>query len=310
MCRTGGEQGFPVPDGPSIRLIASDMDGTLTGTDRIVPPETPELINALVSRGIEYVVVTGRRLVTAMEPLGPDLSHLHFVASNGAEVAHGTRRLRVVPFPRDLISRAVEVASRRDGVFCFVSTADGPHRVMGATPDGPYAAEIASFADYEHHPWEWATELPDDNIITFVIAHVIWTDDEVLADFSSFADEFTFMPATKGCIDTTLAGVDKGVGLSWLMESQGISPAEAVSFGDSSNDIPTGEAVGYSVAVANSRTRMLEAADYVIGSADQHAEQVALAAMIDAFDREGRLSPRGLLESFELAGWDGARPRP
>lgn len=113
------------------------------------------------------------------------------------------------------------------------------------------------------------------------------------------------MPGSAGCIDTTLAGVDKGAGLSWLMDSEGVAPFEAVSFGDSMNDIPTGEAVGYSVAMANSRPQLLEEAGYVIGTADQRAVQISLAAMIDAYDREGRLSPHGLLGALELAGWNG-----
>ena len=47
-----------------IRLIASDMDGTLLDEYGNVPPETFELIHALREKGIHFVASSGRRYDT------------------------------------------------------------------------------------------------------------------------------------------------------------------------------------------------------------------------------------------------------
>ena len=47
-----------------IRLIASDMDGTLLDEFGNVPPETFELIHALHEKGIHFVASSGRRYDT------------------------------------------------------------------------------------------------------------------------------------------------------------------------------------------------------------------------------------------------------
>ena len=44
-----------------IKLIASDMDGTLLDEHSKVPPETFELIEALREKGVHFAVSSGRR---------------------------------------------------------------------------------------------------------------------------------------------------------------------------------------------------------------------------------------------------------
>ena len=55
-----------------IKLIASDMDGTLLDEHSKVPPETFELIEALREKGVHFAVSSGRRydrLCTFFEPV-------------------------------------------------------------------------------------------------------------------------------------------------------------------------------------------------------------------------------------------------
>ena len=47
-----------------IKLIASDMDGTLLDGDGNVPPETYDLIRRLNAGGISFVASSGRRFDT------------------------------------------------------------------------------------------------------------------------------------------------------------------------------------------------------------------------------------------------------
>ncbi|WP_370551463.1 HAD family hydrolase, partial [Collinsella sp. D33t1_170424_A12] len=53
--------GIGTRGGPMIKLIASDMDGTLLDEHGEVPPETFELIVALRERGIHFAASSGRR---------------------------------------------------------------------------------------------------------------------------------------------------------------------------------------------------------------------------------------------------------
>ncbi len=43
-----------------IRLIATDLDGTLLDSKKQLPEELPRLLEALTERGISFVPVSGR----------------------------------------------------------------------------------------------------------------------------------------------------------------------------------------------------------------------------------------------------------
>ena len=83
-----------------IKLIASDMDGTLLNEHGEVPPETFDLIEALREKGVHFAASSGRRydrLCTFFEPVR---DHMDFVASNGAQLQRLRQSRRTLVFPR------------------------------------------------------------------------------------------------------------------------------------------------------------------------------------------------------------------
>lgn len=50
-----------------IKVIASDMDGTLLGNDHKVAPETLKAIHEACDAGIRFMIATGRNFKGAME---------------------------------------------------------------------------------------------------------------------------------------------------------------------------------------------------------------------------------------------------
>ena len=71
-----------------VKLIASDMDGTLLDGEGNVPPETFDLIKRLKTAGIGFVASSGRRFDTLQELFAPVSDQMDFVASNGAQDAY------------------------------------------------------------------------------------------------------------------------------------------------------------------------------------------------------------------------------
>ena len=61
-----------------IKLIASDMDGTLLDAEGNVPPETFELISGLRRCGVHFVASSGRRFDTLSEQFAPVVDLMDF----------------------------------------------------------------------------------------------------------------------------------------------------------------------------------------------------------------------------------------
>lgn len=59
------------------------------------------------------------------------------------------------------------------------------------------------------------------------------------------------------------SGVSKGDGLAWLASDAGVELDQIVFFGDNFNDLPAFEVAGFSVAVGNAKSDVLDSADFV-----------------------------------------------
>jgi Cof subfamily protein (haloacid dehalogenase superfamily) len=89
------------PLNPSIRLIASDIDGTLLNPQFQISPGDLDALRRAHAAGIEVVLVTGRRHTFAL-PIAHQLGFdLWLISSNGAV----TRSLAGETFHRDLMPR-------------------------------------------------------------------------------------------------------------------------------------------------------------------------------------------------------------
>jgi hypothetical protein len=89
------------PLNPSIRLIASDIDGTLLNPQFQISPGDLDALRRAHAAGIEVVLVTGRRHTFAL-PIARQLGFdLWLISSNGAI----TRSLAGETFHRDLMPR-------------------------------------------------------------------------------------------------------------------------------------------------------------------------------------------------------------
>ena len=69
-----------------IKVIASDMDGTLLGLDHKVAPRTLEAIHRAQEQGIRFMIATGRNFRSAMEELEELDLECDYLVGSGAEV--------------------------------------------------------------------------------------------------------------------------------------------------------------------------------------------------------------------------------
>ena len=87
-----------------IRLIASDIDGTLVpeGTGAI-NPEYFEVIKKLKDRGIRFAAVSGRNYNSVAKLFAPVLDDIYLILENGGWILEGSRTLFTRTFQRETV---------------------------------------------------------------------------------------------------------------------------------------------------------------------------------------------------------------
>jgi hydroxymethylpyrimidine pyrophosphatase-like HAD family hydrolase len=268
-----------------IRLVATDLDGTLLRHDGVVPPLTRAVLRAIEESGRHLVFVTGRPprwMPMVVEATG----HAGIaVCGNGAVVMdlHADRIVEVSPLTP---AAAAEAAARmRDAVpgiaFAAERVVEGGdgirvefvredhYRARWPTPDGSPVGPLEELLA-EHGAVKILARVPqpDDpapgsQVPPPRIGSAGGTEvDRLLTDAQAVIGDVatvTHSNPSDTLLEISAPGVSKASALERLATARGISAEQVVAFGDQPNDLPMLRWAGLSYAVANAHPWVLEA---------------------------------------------------
>jgi Cof subfamily protein (haloacid dehalogenase superfamily) len=248
----------------SIRLIASDLDGTLLRRDRSVSDRTRAALARAQAQGIIVVLATARPpLTTRLFAEQAGISG-HAICANGAILYDIVRDELLGHYPLDAgTARGLILALREalPGVsFGFVQGKE-----FACEPDYARTARVEDHGRLlEEVRLGDALDLLDVPLTKLVIRHPERLPLDVLATVRTLGlDGFEATHSGAPFIEIVAANITKAWGLAVLCEQLGIDASEVVAFGDAPNDAAMLRWAGLGVAVANAYPAALEAADEV-----------------------------------------------
>ncbi len=210
------------------KMLICDIDGTLTDENYTLHPGLPRAFRKLELSGIPVALATGN-----VRPVAWALArHLGLsgpiICENGGVVWDWKRDEEVYRLVNgERAKRACE----------WLAT-----QIEGLDAEG-----ILSNAWRES---EWCLYTEEEYVaIVNALQNSEWNDLEVVR--TGFA------------IHINEPGLDKGRGITFALEKIGISPDDCIGVGDSPNDLPMFETVGWSVAVGSAFPEVKDAADAV-----------------------------------------------
>lgn len=261
-----------------IRLIASDMDGTLLDERSQVPPETFELIHELRRRGVIFVASSGRRYRTLRSFFEPVADEMDYVASLGTQVYADGKLLDREVFSTVAIRRLFETCQLFDCLH--LALYDATHTFL-LNDQSAYVRELDK--DLPEAQCVYDPPSPDVSIIK---AAVCCDRPDQIMDMAyvlerELSEWFTFLPSGSRWIDVTPRHVSKATGLEQVLRYYGIDRSEALAFGDSMNDYAMLRYVGHPYVMDNARYGVKQIAQRVIGSNAEHAVQVAMREILE-----------------------------
>ncbi len=270
----------------TIRLVATDIDGTLLRSDHTVSPRAVDAIKAATAAGIFVVFVSGRP-PRWLDDVADQTGHVGTaVGANGAVIY-------------DMHDEQIRSAHWIDRPILAELTTD----LRTAFPDVAFAAEQSDrFAAEQEYVHDWAIN-PNLNRPGHQVAPpVIGSLDDVLAhpafkllakDRGADVDRFLLdaravigargvatHSSSYGLLEISAPGVTKATGLAEVAESLGVSASEVAAIGDMPNDIPMLQWAGHSYAVANAHPDTQNAAGTVTVSNDDDAVALLIESVI------------------------------
>ncbi len=110
-----------------IKLIASDMDGTLLNSSSKIAPETALAIQLAQQHGITFMIATGRGRKEALPLIRSIGMDLPMIAANGGQAFDEKgNSLFTVPLPRNLVQEIVPMLKKHH-LYFELSTTKGTY---------------------------------------------------------------------------------------------------------------------------------------------------------------------------------------
>lgn len=266
------------------RIIALDLDGTLTNHDKVVTPKTREALLQAQEEGTVIVLASGRPtygIVPVAECLEMNTRGGYILAYNGGKIvdAKTGEELFSQYLPDEVLPALYAYAHEHSHALLGYAG----NEIITELPDDQYVKEESRINKMAVHRvgnlLEALEPHPTKLLMTGDPTDMLQAEKDLKAALGEKMDIFRSAPFF---LELVPQGIDKARSLQRLLDLIHLTPADMIAFGDGYNDLSMLQFAGMGVAMANAATEVREGSDYVTLS----NEEDGVAAALEHFRRQ------------------------
>lgn len=257
-----------------IKLVATDMDGTLLDSRKNLPPDFEHWVETHPE--IRVAIASGRQYCTLYENFGSVRDRLLYIAENGALVFHLGEALYQNVMDTGDVLECIRIASEIPGVspiLCGVRSAYMVH--AGET--------VEAQAHLYYHRLAFPERLPAAAEADQIVKIALYIENnrapEMVGRFEGLKPRLLPVVSGPDWIDIANASVSKGAALRSIQTRYNIAPEECMGFGDYMNDYTLLQMCGESYAMANACAGIRAVAKHQTASNDEDGVMAVLRTL-------------------------------
>ncbi|MGO5313052.1 HAD family hydrolase [Bilifractor sp. LCP21S3_A7] len=255
-----------------IRLIASDLDGTLLqGGAQRLRPNTCGLIHRLTRRGIIFLAASGRQYANLQRLFAPVRNEIAYLCENGCLSFYEGEMVHRVTMDRALGQEIMREIIRTPSAEVLLS---GVNTSYIQPKDMSYYYHMRDVVgnNVTLVPDILKTEEPYFKISIYERNGL--TDEEIAFWQERFGRYATVVTGGNDWLDIMPLHVNKGTGIRKLLQKLDVRPEECMAFGDNYNDMEMMKLVGWPVAVDNAKPEILAAGCDHTPTVEEYLEKI------------------------------------
>ena len=217
----------------NIKVIVSDLDGTLLNTHHEITSATKAVFKQLYQRGYIIIIATGRHHIDAKAIIKALDIPLYLVTSNGARIHSPSDELLYAIDIKNAIAASVFKLDIDPTITAVLFkekvwlTSKTNTKINSFQRDLSYPPEVVDFNDLE-----------DYSAIKLFFSHdshevLVGLKDMILKSHSEYLCHAFSLPF---CLEFMDISVDKSVAIAKILDIEGFSFDNAIAFGDGFND--------------------------------------------------------------------------
>ena len=246
-----------------IRLIATDMDGTLLNSRGELSPHFYDVFNELKARNIIFAAASGRQYFTLVENFKEIADDMLFIAENGTYIAYRGKELAIHPLEREIAHELIK-RGRQIGVDIVLATSKG---AFIESKNELFMKEVSKY--YVRNQIVDDLLQVEGDILKVTICDFKGAETHSYEAFKDLEHKAQICVAGEIWLDMMANGVNKGMAIKDIQRKLDINYDETMVFGDYLNDLEMLESAYHSYAMANAHPKAKEIARFVAKSNDE-----------------------------------------
>ncbi|PQJ80978.1 haloacid dehalogenase [Polaribacter porphyrae] len=264
-------------DFSKVKLVVSDMDGTLLNSNHEVSNRFYKLFKQLQKQNITFCAASGRQHNSIVERLHKIKDDIYVIAENGGVAKKGEKVLlshfltaekilKIIPIVRNIASANMVLCCDNSA---FVESKD--ERFLGLFQE--YYASFQQVNDLE----EIAKTVP---VFKIAIYHFESSEQFLYPKIQHLKNEVLLKISGQNWLDISDEKANKGIALRHLQQLLNISKAETMVFGDYHNDIEMMQEADFSFAMENAHKDIKKLATFSTDTNDNFGVEKVLEKLI------------------------------
>ncbi|OCN06281.1 hypothetical protein A4S06_00770 [Erysipelotrichaceae bacterium MTC7] len=249
-----------------IKLILSDMDGTLSHSDKSIPKKADAIFEELLQRGYAVGIATGRSLASVQRDFPKFKDRFTIIAENGGVLFHQGKIIYTSKLDPSVVDQITTEVRKYKDIVPILATA---HAAYGLKEHERFANTFHVY--YPTLIWVDSFAEVDDDVVKMALYFEGYNSKDYEKIFAPIKGDSDLAISASEWMDFSKTGVNKGFGIRKLEELLNLRKDEIMAFGDYLNDYQMLQEVGESYAMSNAHPEVKKVAKHIIGSNDEEA---------------------------------------
>lgn len=252
-----------------VKLIATDMDGTLLDSEKNFPNDMNYVLEKLNEKNVRFIVASGRQYYNLAKQFENFDQEFIYISENGAMVLDNDEIIYFSEIDREKLFKPVEIARKIKGASIVLCGEKGAYTENSGEL---FNENVAMYYD--------RIELVDDvldvvregrdKICKIALFHDENSEKYLSHEFDEVEDDFLICVSGELWMDFMNIGVNKGEAIKRIQEHYSVAYDETMAFGDYLNDYEMLQSCKYSYAMENAHPKLKEISNYQAKSNDEN----------------------------------------
>jgi Cof subfamily protein (haloacid dehalogenase superfamily) len=248
-----------------IKLITTDLDGTLLDDRKQVNPQFWEIEKKLNSKGILFAIASGRQYYNLIEHFSHIRDHAIFFAENGTYVKYKDKEIYVNPLDKPSATCLIDIGRKIEDAY-----------VILCGKDSAYVEDTNEKFLTEAHTYYKKLEIVsdltkvDDIILKVTLCDFKGAAKNSYMHYKPIEKEYKVAVSGEVWLDASHITANKGTAIEKVQKTMGILYDETMVFGDFLNDLEMMKVAKYSFAMKNAHPEVIAAAKFITEFDNNH----------------------------------------